>query len=42
MEHSTSWGADSRLATQQIPRVLWNPKVRYCGHKNLPPVSILN
>jgi hypothetical protein len=42
MEQSPSWEAKRFVASQEIPRVLLNPKVHYRIHNWSPPVSILS
>jgi hypothetical protein len=39
MKQNTSWDASSCSASQEIPRLLWNPIRHYCVRKN--PTLIL-
>ena len=40
-EQSLSWEANRFSASQEISRILWNPKVYYCSLKCSPPVPYL-
>jgi len=41
MVQSPSWAANWFAASQEFPRISWNPKVHYRTHKRPPPVPIL-
>ena len=42
MERSPSWEANWSAASQEIPHILWNPKVHFRIHKCPPPAPLLS
>ena len=42
MQQSPSWEANWYSASQEIPRILWNPNIHYRVYNSSPPILTLN
>ena len=42
MQQSPAWEANRFSASQQTPRILWNPKGHHLIHEFPPPLPILS
>ena len=40
MQQTPSWEANRVSASQEIPHILWNPKVHYCSHMSPAPIPV--
>ena len=42
MEHSPSWETNQFSASQEIPHIVWNPKVHYRIHNSPPHLPVMS